>query len=278
MSNKEKLLKKLSDTELLELAKSLQQGLVDSRTTRSELIGILRDALSIEGIKIKESEINSTRNLRVRKRNQFLAVLVISLLAYSILVAGSASILNSLNTNELSLGDKSSRTYSVGTFTAKAVEGTLDNGYIIIGSIMPPGIYSPVTYILKTDQAGNMQWNITIPEQNASYVEQTSDGGYIIGGTSPWILGAGASWLVKMDSNGTVQWSNDIVGISNCSILSVRQTSDGGYIIAGFYTQYNPNMLFIAKVDHLGNIVWNQTYGEYDYAYAFYAQETSDGG
>lgn len=275
MSEKEKLLRKLSNEELLELAKSLTRTPIDSRATRTELIRIVKSALSVEEIKRKRRKIETAEHIRVRKRNQFLAVLVISIVAYSSLVFGCASILINVNAKELPVEEKWSRTYDVGQYSAVTAEGTLDGGYIMIGwkATANP---ATCTCLLKTDSVGNIQWNMTITEQFASSVGETSDGGYIIGGPLPRMTDSSNLWLVKVDSNGTVLWSNDHPEIGNNSVLSVRQTSDGGYIIAGATTDYPyRNLNFWAeKTDQDGKMSWSLLHGV---GYAFSAQETPDG-
>lgn len=276
MSKKEKSLNKLSSAELLELAKSLTRGSIDGGTTRTELIRILKGTLSVEEIKRIGTRVGATEGIRARKRKQFLAVLVTSLILYSTLVIGSALILNNPNPKQISVEEKWSKTYNIGQYSTAAVEATLDGGYIIIG-VVPSGGFTYETFLLKADSNGNMEWNERITEQYASCVDQTSDGGYIIGGTMPYEANPPNGWLVKTYSNGTVQWSNHQVGIGNNSILSVREASDGGFIIAGTYPMSGYIMYWFAKTDHLGNMLWYRVSGSYFNAYAFYAQETSDG-
>ncbi|MEE9190684.1 MAG: T9SS C-terminal target domain-containing protein, partial [Candidatus Neomarinimicrobiota bacterium] len=74
-------------------------------------------------------------------------------------------------------------------------------------------------------------------------VKQTSDGGYILGGYSwsgtfgdkmdaSW--GGSDYWVVKLDGSGNIVWQNAIGGSENDYLVSVQQTSDGGYILGGY--------------------------------------------
>ena len=68
----------------------------------------------------------------------------------------------------------------------------------------------------------------------ARSVQQTSDGGYILAGsTSSYDAGSGDFWLVKTDSEGDKEWDKTFGGFSQDEAYSVQQTSDGGYILAG---------------------------------------------
>ncbi|MDP8202585.1 MAG: FlgD immunoglobulin-like domain containing protein [Candidatus Tenebribacter burtonii] len=70
--------------------------------------------------------------------------------------------------------------------------------------------------------------------ERAHSVQQTSDGGYIVAGVT-WSYGAGsgAFWLVKTDGNGNEDWTQTY-GIPGSDYAnSIKQTADGGYIIAG---------------------------------------------
>ncbi len=75
-------------------------------------------------------------------------------------------------------------------------------------------------------------------------VQQTSDGGYILGGGT-WSFGVGDGdfWLVKTDADGDSLWSRAFGGGDWDECFCVRQTSDGGYALAGFTTVVGPGAL-----------------------------------
>lgn len=151
----------------------------------------------------------------------------------------------------------------------KSLIQTNDGGFALAGSYSEQGRI-PRIWFVKTDNSGNLQWNKTIrseePNERAgglSAVTQTSDGGYMIIGSS-YIPGDGRSVEnIKIDANGNTQWIKKYPGLTydnspecNCAI----PTNDG-YLIGGSI-RYEEYYGWLAKVDSLGNPVWNRTYLE----------------
>lgn len=134
-------------------------------------------------------------------------------------------------------------------------------------------------------QAPAIGWQNTIGGYNDDYlnfVEQTTDGGYILGGDSnsgangdktESRIGVGGAdyWVVKLDSFGAIEWQNTIGGTSTEALKAVFQTTDGGFIIGGYSqsgisgdkTEVNIGGYdyWIVKLDALGNIQWQNTIG-----------------
>jgi hypothetical protein len=72
-----------------------------------------------------------------------------------------------------------------------------------------------------------------------SYIQQTSDGGYIVAGETYSFGAGGYDFLVmKLNSDGSIQWSKTFGGIYSDRASSIQQTSDGGYIVAGYTSSF----------------------------------------
>jgi len=143
-------------------------------------------------------------------------------------------------------------------------------GYAIVGQTQAFGAGFVDIWFVKTDAYGNMEWNKTYGGTDGDSGRSllvTSDGGYAIAGHTV-SFGAGNSdfWLIKTDEFGNMEWNRTYGGTENDIALSLVETSDGGYIIAG--------RTLLVKTDAVGNMKWNQTYdGSIRYLVA-----TSDGG
>jgi len=95
-------------------------------------------------------------------------------------------------------------------------------------------------------------------------VQQTADGGYIVAGyTNGNYTGGVDVYLIKTDSNGDTLWAKNYGGIYAEHGYSVQQTTDGGYIIAGYTMSFGAGVtdIYLIKTDSIGAILWTKTFG-----------------
>jgi hypothetical protein len=162
---------------------------------------------------------------------------------------------------------------------------TSDGGYAIGGTTTSFGAGLSDAYLVKLDANGNLQWTKIIGgkdfEDGYSLI-QTSDGGYAIGGqTNSSGAGGYDVYLVKLDANGNLQWTKTIGGKKDdVGLMSLIQTSDGGYAIAGATNSFGAGNgdVYVVKLDANGNLQWTKTIGGPGDEIGFSLIQTSDGG
>lgn len=166
----------------------------------------------------------------------------------------------------------------------KSIKPTSDGGYIAAGFTTSSGAGSSDGWCVKLDSSGNPTWQKTFGGSgidNFYSVQQTSDGGYIVAGfTESSGAGFGDGWCVKLDASGKPSWKKTYGGSGNDVFRSVQQTSDGGYVAAGYTDGFGAGDFdaWFLKLDGSGTPIWQQTYGGVGADNVESVQQTSDGG
>ncbi|KYK26507.1 hypothetical protein AYK20_03650 [Thermoplasmatales archaeon SG8-52-1] len=112
-------------------------------------------------------------------------------------------------------------------------------------------------------------------------VQQTSDSGYIIAGTTtPSDSTYTDILLVKTDSNGIAEWTKNYGGADSEYGYSVKETTDGGYIVGGYTYYYTTNKgyVYLLKTNGDGDQEWIATMGGPQLDEGFSVEQTTDGG
>lgn len=134
---------------------------------------------------------------------------------------------------------------------------TDDGGYVLTGG------WGTMDYerllLMKTDSLGNVEWesHFDLNSQDIGYsVQQTSDGGYLLGGKTEYPGSDYDCVVVKADGSGEMEWSSVLdFGGDHTRVRMVHETSGGNYIgIAGEQGEY---YTLIFKLDETGEPLWD---------------------
>ncbi len=190
---------------------------------------------------------------------------------------------------------------------------TGDSGFIVAGytgdTIEPslPDYHGGFedAWVLKLDNSGNIVWEKCLGgtlEEEANGIVQTRDGGYCVAVRTESsdddvvevdsAYGGGSDgWIVKLTPDHQIQWATVIGGSNWDDVLSIVQTADGGFAIAG-YTASDDGCVtghfggdtiqdddaWITKLDDSGHIQWSKCYGGLELDQALSLVQTPDHG
>jgi hypothetical protein len=173
-----------------------------------------------------------------------------------------------------------------------AQQQTSDGGYVIIGSTESYAAGVSDFLVYKLDPAGNKQWRKNYGGdggEDGDFIQQTSDGGYIIcGSTTSYVHGTPGMdmdcLVYKVNAAGVKQWRRNYGGADHDLGGTIRQTSDGGYIVCSETKSYvngspgDDRDFLVYKLDPAGNKQWRKNYGGAEFDQGHDIIQTPDGG
>ena len=185
---------------------------------------------------------------------------------------------------------------------ANSVHLELDGGYVVAGS--SPSSDGDVTgnhggddaWIVKLSATGTLIWQKCLGGTSSDIahdIQPTSDGGYIVAGSTHSINGdvtgnhGGVdAWIVKLDATGVLIWQKCLGGTSYDNISSIQTTSDGGFIAVGYTESVNGDVIgnhglsdvWVIKLSATGSVLWQKCLGGTNFEQATSIQTTTDGG
>ncbi len=165
-----------------------------------------------------------------------------------------------------------------------SVQETSDGGLIIAGETVSFGSGGFDSWLIKTDCNGNETWNKTYggtAKDGSRSVQQTNDGGYILGGYADSYGYPGHdAWFIKTDNNGNEEWDSVFGGIQSDGTFKVMQTNDEGFIGVGYADSFGAGShdLWVIKTDEYGNEQWNKTFGTADWDTGYSIKQCNDMG
>lgn len=187
--------------------------------------------------------------------------------------------------------------------SANFIEPTGDGGYIVAGDsnsnngdlTQNKGSYD--AWVFKISSDGTLEWQKNYggtAYEGAEYIQNTSDGGYIVAATTTSNNGDLTSnhgdfdyWFIKLNSAGNIEWQKTYGGTGMDQPYAIHQTLDGGYIASGRSNTPNNGDVtgnhgqfdyWIVKVSNTGDLIWQKSLGGTNSDYGRFSQPTLDGG
>ena len=170
------------------------------------------------------------------------------------------------------------------------IRQTPDGGYIVAGTTRTFSVGIDDLWVLKLRPDGTVEWERTYGGNDwevMNSIQQTGDGGYIVAGDTSSFVPRGQEapdvWILKLNSDGTVEWEKIYGGDDSDEVDSIQQTSDGGYIVAGTTRSFGAGSknimdIWVLKLRPDGTVEWQKTYGGVHWDVGSSIQQTSDGG
>lgn len=161
----------------------------------------------------------------------------------------------------------------------RSLQPTEDGGYIIAGylesSWSEGGLikYYNCAFFLKLSAQLQIEWQRFFGDDDrtttvrALAVEPTADGGYIaVGSTSSFGMGGSDVLVMKLDSAGQVVWQKAYGGEGKEEAHLVGQTTDGGFVVVGHATSFQPEVpaasrIWVLRLNPEGALIWQTLCG-----------------
>jgi len=167
---------------------------------------------------------------------------------------------------------------------AAAIQQTEDGGYIVAGWTASFSAVNGDLWVLKLEPDGTVEWQKTYggaDNDKAASIQQTHDRGYVVAGmTQSFGAGDYDAWVLKLTPDGTVEWQKTYGGGGMDAAHSIRQTGDGGYIVAGCTSSFGTGRedFWVLKLRPDGTVEWQKAYGGVDRDEAHSVWQTRDRG
>lgn len=188
------------------------------------------------------------------------------------------------------------------------LQPTSDGGFVL-GGWSSSGIEGTKTspnyggydfWVVRLDANGNKLWDRSFGGAGHDGIyglQQTPDGGYILGGASESNVGGNKTspnrgmydfWLVRLDASGNKLWDQSYGGAKRDFWAKARQTRDGGFVMFGTSESepggnkasplFGQDNAWIVRTDANGNKLWDQSYGGNRHEWLAGVAELADGG
>jgi len=140
----------------------------------------------------------------------------------------------------------------------EAVAAVPGGGFIVAGTTASSGGGFEDAWLLRLDVDGALLWSRTIgaaAQDFGTAVAPTSDGGFVVAGSSGIQTVAFNVMLAKTDAAGTLEWQRSFSAHADSRGHAVRQLPDDGYVVVGDAG----SDFYIIRTDAEGIAIWERT-------------------
>jgi hypothetical protein len=177
--------------------------------------------------------------------------------------------------------------------TAYGILQTADSGFVVMGSTasndgdVTSNYGGTDCWVVRISKTGVLVSQHSYGGSNNDYclsIVQTLDKGYAMTGVTQsadnvkLAHGGPDLWVIKLDSDGMLQWQNAYGGSDEDEGSSIIQTPDSGYVVAGYTSSSDGDItklqggwdVWVMRLDPRGVLQWQKTYGgsQYDEAWS----------
>ncbi len=171
-------------------------------------------------------------------------------------------------------------------FIRSGVELPSGNGYVFVGYTKTSAAGPEDIWLVRTDMDGDTVWTRTFGGSEREIgltVLRATDGDLVIGGdTESFSEGDFDAWVIRVNTSGNLVWSKSYGSTERDILYDMKQTDDGGFIIAGHTESFghmnNYTDAWLIRTDYNGDTLWTKTWGGETHDGAMSVVQTSDGG
>lgn len=174
------------------------------------------------------------------------------------------------------------------------IQKTSDGGFVFAGALETSHSSTMDVWVAKMSSSGEIEWQKNYGSSDddiAHFIQQTTDGGFIVVGYASLgdrdvthHKGQRDIWVLKLASNGDLEWQKTFGGSRYDESTSILQTPDGGYVLAAscdsFDGDFSKNRgktdAWLIKLKPNGDFEWMKNYGGFDDDEALSVQLTAD--